>query len=161
MILGERAGCLTVVAQSQQQAEHISSQLCKIVRPMMSNPPAFGARIVSLVLNTPDLYQEWVVQLKMMANRIIEMRTQLFNALTELQTPGTWNHVTDQIGMFSFTGLNGKYTFFSDFSGNQVSVLKEKYHTYLTDNGRISMAGLNSTNVKRFAQSVDWVVRNV
>jgi hypothetical protein len=45
--------------------------------------------------------------------------------------------------------------------GNQVKVLKETYHTYLTDNGRISMAGLNSKNVKRFAQSVDWVVRNV
>jgi aspartate aminotransferase len=105
--IGERAGCLTVVAQSQKQAEHISSQLCKIIRPAMSNPPAFGARIVSLVLNTPELYQEWTEQLRIMANRIIEMRKELFNALTELQTPGTWNHVIDQIGMFSFTGLNG------------------------------------------------------
>lgn len=78
---------------------------------MMSNPPAFGARIVSMVLNTPELYQEWTEQLKMMANRIIEMRKELFNALTELQTPGTWNHVIDQIGMFSFTGLNSTYLF--------------------------------------------------
>jgi aspartate aminotransferase len=106
-IKGERAGCLTVVTQSQKQAEHVSSQLCKIVRPMMSNPPAFGARIVSMVLNTPELYQEWTVQLKIMANRIIDMRKELFNALTELKTPGSWNHVVDQIGMFSFTGLNG------------------------------------------------------
>ena len=74
----------------------------------MSNPPAFGARIVGLILNTPELNQEWTLQLKMMANRIIEMRKQLLNALLELKTPGTWNHVVDQIGMFSFTGLNGK-----------------------------------------------------
>lgn len=50
---------------------------------------------------------------------------------------------------------------YSKVLGHQVKVLKEKYHTYLTDNGRISMAGLNTKNVKRFAQSVDWVVRNV
>jgi len=52
--------------------------------------------------------------------------------------------------MFSFTGLKQP----------QVKVLKEKYHVYLTDNGRISMAGLNSKNVKYFAAAVDDVVRN-
>ena len=72
---------------------------------MISNPPAFGARIVSLVLNTPELFYEWTVQLKTMANRIIDMRKALYSHLQELKTPGTWNHVIDQIGMFSFTGL--------------------------------------------------------
>jgi aspartate aminotransferase len=86
-----------------------------------------------------------------MANRIIEMRSALFNALLGLKTPGTWNHIMDQIGMFSFTGL----------SSAQVQVLREKYHVYMTSNGRISMAGLNSSNVHRFAEGVDWVVRNV
>ncbi|KAF9999356.1 Aspartate aminotransferase, cytoplasmic [Modicella reniformis] len=42
---------------------------------------------------------------------------------------------------------------------NATSV-KEKYHVYLTDNGRISIAGLNSKNVKYFTQAVDFVVRN-
>ena len=110
-IQGERAGCLTVVTQSPKQAECVSSQLCKIVRPMNSNPPAFGVRIVSLILNSPDLYQEWTDQLKTMALRIIDMRKQLFSALSDLKTPGTWNHVVDQIGMFSFTGLNGIFMF--------------------------------------------------
>ena len=45
--------------------------------------------------------------------------------------------------------------------GKQVQVLKEKYHVYLTDNGRISMAGLSSKNVDYFAEAVDDVVRNV
>jgi len=43
----------------------------------------------------------------------------------------------------------------------QVAVLKEKYHVYMTDNGRISMAGLGRGNVRRFAEAVDFVVRNV
>ena len=30
----------------------------------------------------------------------------------------------------------------------------------MTDNGRVSMAGLNEGNVRRFAEAVDYVVRN-
>lgn len=43
----------------------------------------------------------------------------------------------------------------------QVKVLRDKYHVYMTLNGRISMAGLNTTNIQTFAEAVDWVVRNV
>ena len=45
-----------------------------------------------------------------MANRIKDMRTYLKKKLEDLGTPGTWNHITDQIGMFSYTGLNGSLT---------------------------------------------------
>jgi aspartate aminotransferase len=76
-----------------------------------------------------------------MAGRIQDMRKKLYDALVKRGTPGTWNHITDQIGMFSFTGLNK----------DQVKCLKEKFHCYLTDNGRISMAGLNNKNVEYFA----------
>ncbi|KAI9105747.1 pyridoxal phosphate-dependent transferase [Phlyctochytrium arcticum] len=150
-LYGERTGCLNIVTKTPKEAEIVSSQVCKLQRAIISNPPAFGARIVSRVLNNPAMYSEWEVQLKTMADRIIDMRQQLFNALTQLGTPGTWTHVTDQIGMFSYTGINA----------NQVRVLKDKYHIYMTDNGRISMAGLNSSNVRRFAEALDWVVRNV
>lgn len=42
-----------------------------------------------------------------MSSRIIEMRDALRTALERLGTPGDWNHITSQIGMFSYTGLNG------------------------------------------------------
>ncbi|KAI8924070.1 pyridoxal phosphate-dependent transferase [Entophlyctis helioformis] len=150
-LYNERTGALSVITKTAELAQNASSQLCKIIRAGYSNPPAFGARIVSLVLNDPVLFGEWEVQLKSMADRIISMRKALFEALTDLKTPGTWNHITDQIGMFSFTGLTTP----------QVKVLREKYHVYMTDNGRISMAGLNTSNVRRFAEAVDFVVRNV
>lgn len=41
-----------------------------------------------------------------MSNRIIEMRQALRDRLEKLETPGTWDHITRQIGMFSYTGLN-------------------------------------------------------
>lgn len=45
-----------------------------------------------------------------MSGRIIQMRQALKQKLDELKTPGTWEHITSQIGMFSYTGLNRKYT---------------------------------------------------
>ncbi|KAJ3297380.1 Aspartate aminotransferase, cytoplasmic [Borealophlyctis nickersoniae] len=146
-LYGQRAGCISVVASNPQRAAAVLSQCAKISRGMYSTAPAHGARIAARVLNDPVLYQEW----QSMANRIISMRVALFNALKDLNTPGTWNHIVDQIGMFSYTGLTPE----------QVQVMKEKFHIYMTDNGRISMAGLNTGNVRRFAEAVDWVVRNV
>lgn len=86
--------------------------------------------------------------MKTMSGRIIDMRNALRSKLEELGTPGTWNHITDQIGMFSFTGL----------SEAQVLKLREEYHIYMTKNGRISMAGLNTHNIDHVAQAIRKVV---
>ncbi|KAI9314796.1 aspartate aminotransferase [Dichotomocladium elegans] len=150
-LYGERAGNLTVVSKTAADSKRVLSQLEKLQRAEISNPPAYGSRIVDIVLNDPALYAEWKENLKYMSSRIIDMRKALRERLEALGTPGTWNHITDQIGMFSFTGLKA----------SQVKVLKEKYHIYMTDNGRISMAGLSTTNVDYFAKAVDDVVRNV
>ena len=51
--------------------------------------------------------------------------------------------------LYSFTGLNS----------SQSQTLTDKYHIYLTSNGRISMAGLNTKNVRYVAECIDKVVR--
>lgn len=40
-------------------AARVSSQLAKLQRSEISNPPLHGVRIVSKVLNDPNLYAEW------------------------------------------------------------------------------------------------------
>ena len=40
-----------------------------------------------------------------MADRIIQMRHALRNELERIGSKLPWNHITDQIGMFAFTGL--------------------------------------------------------
>ena len=47
--------------------------------------------------------------LKSMAGRILECRKLLYDKLRDLGTPGTWEHVVNQKGMFGFTGLNGEF----------------------------------------------------
>jgi aspartate aminotransferase len=78
-----------------------------------------------------------------MADRIIEMRSLLRYSMEKLGSKLSWRHVTDQIGMFCFTGLRPA----------EVAELKEKYHIYITDDGRISIAGLNTANVQYVAAS--------
>ncbi|KAI0198068.1 pyridoxal phosphate-dependent transferase, partial [Astrocystis sublimbata] len=154
-LYGERTGCFHFVTGSASEASEtitrVASQLAILQRSEISNPPLYGARIVSTVLNDPKLYEEWKENLRMMAGRIIEMRKALRGKLEEMGTPGTWNHITDQIGMFSFTGLTEA----------QVMKVREEAHIYMTKNGRISMAGLNTNNIDYFAKAVDKVVREV
>ncbi|KAI9710094.1 MAG: Aspartate aminotransferase, cytoplasmic [Bogoriella megaspora] len=153
-LYGERAGCFHFVTSPASDASEtiarISSQLAILQRSEISNPPAYGARIASTVLNNEELFAEWEANLRTMSGRIIDMRTKLKAMLEQMGTPGTWNHITDQIGMFSFTGL----------SEQQVLKLREEYHIYMTKNGRISMAGLNTKNIEYFAKAVDAVVRS-
>lgn len=151
-LYGERAGCFHFVtapaADAADSAARIGSQLAILQRSEISNPPLYGARIASTVLNDPQLFAEWEENLRTMSGRIIAMRKALRSKLEELGAPGTWNHITDQIGMFSFTGLTEP----------QVLKLREESHIYMTKNGRISMAGLNDNNVEYFAKAVAKVL---
>lgn len=65
-----------------------------------------GADIVVTVLSDPELYSLWKKELADMSARIQQMRTALKAALVDVGCPGDWNHIINQIGMFSFTGLN-------------------------------------------------------
>ena len=58
-LYNERTGNLTVVTGKAENLENIKSQMTLIVRAMVSNPPAHGARIVETVLSDASLYEEW------------------------------------------------------------------------------------------------------
>lgn len=85
-----------------------------------------------------------------MADRIISMRTSLVNGLAQAGSKRNWKHITDQIGMFCFTGLTPA----------QCDRLREEFHIYMTRNGRISVAGINNNNVKYLAESIHEVTKN-
>jgi aspartate/tyrosine/aromatic aminotransferase len=149
-LYGERVGTFSLTCGSVESKNNVMGQLDIIIRNLYSNPPKHGANIVKTVLSDPALYQEWRDELLAMSLRIQDMRKVMYDELLRLETPGTWNHVIDQIGMFSFTGL----------SPAQCKQMVEKHHIYMLGNGRVSMAGVTSGNVKYIAQAIDDVVRN-
>ena len=50
--------------------------------------------------------EPYQAEVKGMAERIIRMRTALHSEILKLGTPGNWDHIITQIGMFTFTGLS-------------------------------------------------------
>ncbi|ORX55412.1 PLP-dependent transferase [Piromyces finnis] len=154
-LYSERAGYIHVIVEPSSNASEIArnirSNLSSITRSILSNAPNFAVRIVDIILSDPQLYNEWIEQMNIMSGRIQKMRKLTRDKLVELKTPGTWDHIQKQIGMFSFTGLTVK----------QVECLIEKFSIYMTKNGRMSVAGLTEKNVDYFCKSVDWVVRNI
>eukprot|EP01086_Lenisia_limosa_P006116 TRINITY_DN2471_c0_g1_i1.p1 TRINITY_DN2471_c0_g1~~TRINITY_DN2471_c0_g1_i1.p1 ORF type:complete len:432 (-),score=134.42 TRINITY_DN2471_c0_g1_i1:194-1420(-) len=144
----QRAGCLLVLSSTPEACKAMASNIKLVIRPMYSNPPAHGARIVELVLNDPALLAQWKGELLEMANRIKDMRVVLKKELDANSCPGNWDHIINQIGMFSFTGL----------SAVQVQHLTSDHHIYLTKDGRISMAGLNDKTCKYLANAMKDVI---
>lgn len=52
-------------------------------------------------MNDPKLFEEWKEDIETMAGRIKDMRKELYRLLKEeLKTPGKWDHIIEQIGMF-------------------------------------------------------------
>jgi aspartate aminotransferase len=148
-LYGERIGCFSMVGQTSEEAERLLSQLKIIIRPMYSNPPIHGARIVATVLNDPVLNPQWYKECKGMANRILDMRASLKASLAAEGSVKNWDHVTAQIGMFCFSGM----------TPDQVEKLRSEFHIYLTKNGRISMAGVTSKNVGYLAHGMHQVTK--
>jgi len=60
-LYGERIGALHIVCRSKDIAEKVMSQVKLVIRPMYSNPPLHGARLVSRVLGNKDLCARWKV----------------------------------------------------------------------------------------------------
>jgi hypothetical protein len=56
---GERVGATHVLCADKVSAAAVLSSFEVIVRPMYSNPPVHGARIVTKVLTDPALAAEW------------------------------------------------------------------------------------------------------
>jgi aspartate aminotransferase len=149
-LYGERVGALHVVCDNPAEVEKVMSQIMILIRPAYSNPPLYGARLVTEVLSDPELKSLWDKEVKMMADRIIQMRTDLVTELKNLGSKKDWSHITNQIGMFCYSGL----------SPQQVEKLTSDWHIYMTKNGRISMAGVFSSRVKYLAEAIHDVTKS-
>lgn len=148
-LYGERVGAFTVVCADAEEAQRVESQVKILIRPMYSNPPVHGARIAARILTEQDIREQWLLEVAGMANRIISMRTQLRENLAKEGSTLNWQHITNQIGMFCYTGLKPE----------QVDRLAAEFSVYLTRDGRISVAGVASGNVQYLAHAMHEVTK--
>ena len=136
-LYGERVGALSVVCASAEEASRVLSQLKIVIRANYSNPPTFGAHVVATVLTTPALRAMWEEELAGMRERIHATRVQLVQRLRAAGVPGALDYITQQTGMFSYSGL----------SQAQMQRLRSEFGVYGLDSGRICVAAINSRNI--------------
>ncbi len=145
-LYNERVGVLTVVCKDTETASRVFSQLKISVRTAISNPPAHGEKIVTTILSTPQLRQEWEEELAGMRDRILEMRKLLVEKLSAAGA-GDYSFIAEQNGMFSFSGLDK----------DQVARLKEEFGIYIVGSGRICVAGINHGNIDRLVEALNAI----
>ncbi|XP_058724889.1 aspartate aminotransferase P2, mitochondrial-like [Vicia villosa] len=151
-LYAERVGAINVISSSPESAVRVKSQLKRLARPMYSNPPVHGARIVANIVGDPTLFGEWKAEMEMMAGRIKTVRQALYDSISSKDKSGKdWSFILKQIGMFSFTGLNK----------NQSDNMTNKWHIYMTKDGRISLAGLSLAKSEYLAEAIIDSYHNV
>ncbi|OZI58891.1 amino acid aminotransferase [Bordetella genomosp. 1] len=148
-LYGERVGALTVIAGNKDEATRVLSQLKRVIRTNYSNPPTHGGTVVSTVLNTPELLEEWKKELAGMRDRIRSMRKQLVEKIKEAGATQDFSFVLQQRGMFSYSGLTSA----------QVDRLREEHGVYAVSSGRICVAALNSRNIDVVARAIAAVLK--
>jgi aromatic-amino-acid transaminase len=104
--------------------------------------------MVALVLGDPALRAQWEEELAGMRNRIKLMRSKLVEGLKAAGVKQDMSFITDQVGMFSYSGL----------SKDQMVRLRNEFGVYGTDTGRMCVAALNSKNIDYVCQSIAKVI---
>lgn len=146
-LYGERVGCLHVVSNDGSYRENITSLLVSLFRAECSFAPLFGARIASHLFTTYK--EQWDLDVKEVANRMATLRAKILAKFQKLGTPGNWDTVVKQNGLFWFSGLTETHA----------KELMEDYHIYFLGNGRFNVAGFNENNLDYIIESIDKVVR--
>lgn len=147
-LYGERIGALTIVTQNKTESVHVLSQVKRFIRTNYSNPPTFGATIVTAILSNPTLYAQWENELNDMRARIQLVRQQLVFKLNTLQSNIDFSFINQQQGMFSYSGL----------SAELAVKLRTEHSVYILPTGRICIAALNSNNLDSTARAIATVL---
>ena len=148
-LYGERVGALSIVCADAEEAKRVLSQVKIVIRTNYSNPPTHGAQLAATVLSDADLRAQWVDELGEMRDRIKAMRGALVEGLRAAGVEGDYSYITDQVGMFSFSGL----------TKDQMVRLRNEFGVYGTDTGRICVAALNDDNVGYVSESIAAVLK--
>jgi len=149
-LYNERVGALTVMAPSADSAAAVMSQIKHAARVAYSNPPAHGAAIVTAIMDSTEMYDQWRDELEAMRLRIVEMRRLFVQGLNEREvalSPDGNEFLLEQQGMFSFLGL----------STEQVERLRTEFSIYIVSSSRVNFASMIPASMNYLCDAIAQV----
>ena len=145
----DRVGMAIMVAKNAKTAEITQGNLATLNRLNYSFAPDHGAAVVGLILSTPDLRSAWINELTKMRHTMLQVRTDLADALRQQCNADDFDFIAHHRGMFSRLGL----------APEQVDALRDEHAMYVVGDSRINIAGLSGGRHKPFAAAVAKVIR--
>ena len=131
---------------SREARGRINSNMLAIARANYSMPPDHGAAIVRVILQDPDLKSVWSSELAEACGRIEAIRHRL--AAYGDSTGVDFKPLANQNGMFSLLPL----------SLEQIRRLRDEHAVYMTEFGRVNLAGLGENDFDRLARALSDAV---
>ena len=143
-IYRERTGILMAVARHAQEAKLTQQNLNYLNRQNYSFPPDHGARVVTTILNDPDLRADWEAELEDTRNGMLSLRKQLADELRRLTNSDRFDFLAHHRGMFSQLGTTPE----------MVEKLRADHGIYMVSDSRMNIAGLNAKTVPILAKAI-------
>lgn len=143
-IYRERTGLLMAVCNDASRTGLNSDTLAFLNRQNYSFPPDHGARIVTTILNDPDLRADWQAELEEMRQGMLDLRQQLADELQRLTGSDRFAFLAQHRGMFSRLGTTPEL----------VQKLRDDHGIYMVGDSRMNIAGLNAKTVPVLAKAI-------
>ncbi|UZD90558.1 aromatic amino acid transaminase [Cognatishimia activa] len=140
----ERTGILMAITDDAAQIPVVQQNLNFLNRQNYSFPPDHGARVVTTILNDPELRADWAAELEEIRLGMLELRQQLADELQKLSGSDRFGFIAEHRGMFSQIGTTPEL----------VEKMRVDAGIYMVGDSRMNIAGLNKETVPVLAKAI-------
>ena len=140
----ERTGILMAIARNEAERDIAQQNLSFLNRQNYSFPPDHGARVVTMILNDPELRADWEAELEEVRVGMLELRTKLAAELRRLSNSDRFDFLAQHRGMFSRLGTTPE----------KVEQLRADHGIYMVGDSRMNIAGLNEQSIPVLAKAI-------
>jgi aspartate aminotransferase len=143
-IYRERTGILMAVGQTKAVVRVAQDNLAYLNRQNFSFPPDHGARLVTMILNDPELRADWMSELEDVRLNMLALRVQLAAELQRLSGSDRFGFLAAHRGMFSRLGTTPE----------KVEQLRADHGVYMVGDSRMNIAGMNVQTIPVLAKAI-------
>lgn len=143
-IYRERTGIFMAIGKNAADTPLVQQNLNFLNRQNYSFPPDHGARVVTTILNDPELRADWEAELEETRNGMLGLRKMLADELRRLTNSDRFDFLADHRGMFSQLGTTPE----------MVEKLRADHGIYMVSDSRMNIAGLNAKTVPILAKAI-------
>lgn len=144
-LYSERLGSIWIRGNNENETKQGHDLIRSLIRTSHSNPPGFGAEIVTAILSDETLKNKWETELVKINNHYSKIRKSLKEKLQEKNPDNSelFESITLQRGMF--------WCPHNMLSQSEIQKMRDNGLFFL-ENGRISVAAINNSNIDRFVE---------